>query len=244
MSITRRALARAVLVLAMALVMAATLVGSAMATGSPDLVAGKSTDAAGSQSVGSTFTFTISVTNQGATDAEKVVLKDNLPIGMKVVGPPVASFGDGICGVASSSGSDRPEAWSVYCRSDSLAAGDTASITFHVLVTADIRCGEVVNETTSSAKNEPAADRGNNTATASVDVACTPSLSMTKTVPTFGHVGDDVPFTMRVTNTGKVAFDDVEVTDPGCATSPVRVSNGDGDAQLGPHETWAYRCTA
>jgi len=230
--------------LAASLIIASSLVGTARAGGAPDLVAAKSSDAVGTQSVGSTFSFTISVTNQGDADAQKVVLSDNLPIGMKVVGHPVASFGDGSCLVASSVSTDRPEAWSVYCKSDSLAAGETASATFGVLVTAEIRCGEVANEAHAEAKNEPSADHGNNTATASIDVACTPSLSMTKSGPAYGHVGDEVVFTMRVTNTGKVAFGDVSVRDPGCATSPSRVSDGNGDAELGPREAWTYRCTA
>jgi uncharacterized repeat protein (TIGR01451 family) len=49
---------------------------------------------------------------------------------------------------------------------------------------------------------------------------------------------------MRVGNTGEASFQDVQVADPGCTTSPKRISNGNGDEELGPHEVWVYRCAA
>ena len=239
MRTTRRAFARSGSVLAVSLLALMAFVAPARATSGPDLVATKTSDAEGTQSIGARFSFTIAVTNRGDADAKKVVLADDLPIGMKVTGPPVQSFGDGSCFVASSVSTDRPEAWSVYCKADIVSPEETASATFEVVITSDVRCGEVVNEARAEAANA-----GKDTASATVEVACPPSLSLTKTAPAYGHVGDQIPFTMRVSNRGMVSFQDVQVADPGCATPPKRISDGNGDEALGPHEVWVYRCTA
>lgn len=120
MRTTGRAIARSGALLGVSLLTLVALVRPAWAKTGPDLVAAKTSDAVGTQSIGSRFSFTISVTNEGDADAKKVVMADDLPIGMKVTGPTVQSFADGSCFVTSSVSTDRPEAWAVYCKADSL----------------------------------------------------------------------------------------------------------------------------
>ena len=79
MRATGRALARGGAVLAVSLFALSAFVAPALATSGPDLVATKTSDAVGTQSIGSRFSFTISVTNEGDADAKKVVLADDLP---------------------------------------------------------------------------------------------------------------------------------------------------------------------
>jgi uncharacterized repeat protein (TIGR01451 family) len=208
----------------------------------PDLVAGVTSTASGTLSVGDSFDYTISVTNQGDQTAHDVALSDNVPTGLKVTGPFLPPFAGGQCIISSSQVPSAPPAYAVYCHRAQLPAGDTGVATFTVVVTGDVACGSVPNEVRAKASDEPRANRADNVSSTTVDVACTPAISLTKTVPPYARVGDRVTFTLRASNTGGVAFDALTVTDPGCDTSLAQVADGNGDALMDLHEVWVYRC--
>jgi uncharacterized repeat protein (TIGR01451 family) len=210
----------------------------------PDVAPDVSASATGTLHVGDAFDYTISVTNHGDQTAHDVVLSNDLPTGLAVTGPLVPPFDGGQCSVASSQTPPAPPAYSVYCERAELPVGNTSSATFSVVVTHDIRCGSVTNVVRAKATDEPKANRADNTASDTVSVACTPSMSLAKTGPAFARVGDRVRFTLRAANTGRVAFDHVTVSDPGCDAAPALVADGNGDAVLAPHEVWVFRCTA
>ena len=226
-------------------IMAAGFTSPASATDpGPDVVAGVSSSAPGTVNVGDSFDFTISVTNTGDQTAHDVVLSDDVPPGLKVTGPILPPFAGGQCSVASSQTPPAPPAYSVYCERAELPPGESSAATFSVVVTTDVACGSVSNEVRAKATDEPTANRGNNTASTSVEVACAASISLTNTGPEYARVGDRATFTLRATNTGGVSFDGVTVKDPSCDAPPAIVASGNGDAAMDPHEVWVYRCDA
>jgi uncharacterized repeat protein (TIGR01451 family) len=215
---------------------------AAQAASGPDVAATVSSDAVGAVAVGGSFSYTIGVENVGDATARRVSLSDDLPTGIVTSGPPVLDFGDGHCTVAGSQAPGAPPHFSYHCEVRSLAAGASAAVTFSVRVTGDVRCGSVANRVRAEASNEPAANSGNDEATTTVEVACPPTLTLSKAGPSYAHVGQRVTFTYRARNTGRVAIDAVSVTDPGCDAPPKRSDSG--GATLDPRDTWVFRCTA
>ncbi|MEP6758072.1 MAG: hypothetical protein ABJB55_02640 [Actinomycetota bacterium] len=235
----RRAITRFGTAAAMMLALAGLLAPAAHAAASPDLTITKSSDAGGSLSVGDRFSYTITVSNVGAASAHKVVVQDNLPRGLAVrtVAP---QFPGGSCTVTSSQLPPAPPSWSVRCTRDALDAGGIAAVSFEVEVTGDVRCGALMNKASVAASDEPAAAAGDDHATATDAVACTPSITLATTAPAYARIGTRVPFSMRVRNDGEVALGSVDLTGPGC--SPMKIGNGNGDATLDAGESWTYRC--
>jgi uncharacterized repeat protein (TIGR01451 family) len=215
----------------------------AHAAGGPDVAATVTSDAVGTVLVGGSFSYTIGVENTGDQTARGVSLSDDLPTGVVPSGPPVLDFGDGSCTVASSQlPGGAPPHYSYFCEVSSLATGASASVTFAVRVTGDVRCGTVVNRVRAEATNEPAANADDDEAETSVEVACPPALTLSKSGPSYARVGQRVTFTYRAKNTGGVPIDDVSVADPGCDAAPARSASGGTTLDRG--ETWVFRCTA
>jgi len=215
---------------------------AAQAANGPDVAANATTDAGGPVAIGASFSYTIGVANVGDEAARHVSLSDDLPTGIVPSGPPVLDFGDGHCTVAGSQTPGAPPHFSYLCEVSSLAAGASATVTFTVRVTGDVRCGSVTNRVRAEASNQPAASSGNDEASVTVEVACPPALTLAKSGPSYARVGQRVAFTFHARNTGRVAIEAVSVTDPGCDAAPER--SAPGDTTLDPHETWVFRCTA
>jgi uncharacterized repeat protein (TIGR01451 family) len=219
-----------------------TWIPAAHAAGGPDVAATVTSDAVGTVLVGGSFSYTIGVENIGDETARGVSLSDDLPTELVPSGAPVLDFGDGQCTVAGSQVPGAPPHYSYFCEVSLLASGASAAVTFAVRVTDDVRCGTVVNRVRAQARNEPAANAANDAAETTVEVACPPALTLSKSGPSYARVGQHVTFTYRARNTGRVPIDDVAVADPGCDAAPARSASG--GTTLDPHETWAFRCTA
>jgi uncharacterized repeat protein (TIGR01451 family) len=235
-------IARVAAVIALMAAWSWTLVGSAAASGTPDVTVAKTSSASGPLHVGDTFTYTITVTNTGTGDAQKVHVQDDLPVGLRPTSglPP---FPGGQCTVASSVAPPAPEHWSVTCTRSVLAAGDSVATSFDVRIGAAAGCGDLTNTASVEASNEPAAAQGDDEASITDTVTCPPSVEMTKTAPRFAHIGATVRFTMHVTNTGHLPLSHVAVADPGCDTAPKLRGDGNGDSSLSRRETWTFACT-
>ena len=72
-------------------------------------------------------------------------------------------------------------------------------------------------------------------------------IAIEKTGPPTAVAGDTVHYTLRVTNVGDLAFaeSDVRVSDPRCASPPVRTGRGDDPTpgSFDPGEVWTYVCS-
>jgi len=150
-------------------------------------------------SAGQDAGYTITVTNDGPGTASNVTLHDQLPNG-----------------VAWHESPDNPDCTIstgvLDCAFGDLAEGASASV--HIVGATDqADCGTLTNTATVAADNEDAAFGSDNSATATITVQC-PDLKITK-VPDKGSVsaGDQVGYTITVTNDGPGKAFDVVLND-------------------------------
>jgi uncharacterized repeat protein (TIGR01451 family) len=143
--------------------------------------------------------FTVTLSNIGPGAAYGVSFTDALPAGLTFTESP-----------------DSPD-WSVsggnlVYAPTSLAAGGSSSVHI-VATTSSANCGPVSNTASASASNEKSTDNANNTASASVTVNC-PDLKVEKTedAPTV-NAGDQLGFTVTLSNIGPGAAYGVSFTD-------------------------------
>ena len=180
---------------------------------------------------GDVINYTITVANTGNTTLTGVVVTDpNADAGSIVRGADVVGDNDGLLEVG--------ETW-----------GYTAA---HTVTQAEIDSngggdGDIDNTATADSDQT-----GPDTADASVPVAQTPALNITKAVhdvdgdttgPVADAAGDVVNYTITVANTGNATLTGVVVTDPNAdAGTIVRGADvvGDNDGLLEVGETWGY----
>jgi uncharacterized repeat protein (TIGR01451 family) len=182
----------------------------------------------GTVSAGDTIGFTITATNNGAGTAHGVTVTDTLPTDAGLSWTIDAANSDAGCSIA---------AGVLTCNWGDLASGASKSV--HITsTTTSATCGTVDNTASVTTSND-----GSDTDDASVTVNC-PEIQIVKGGPDLAHVGDTIPYTFDVTNTGDVDLHDVTLTDPICDAGTIQlVDDGDGDATLAVGETWRYTCT-
>ena len=95
------------------------------------------------------------------------------------------------------------------------------------------------------ANNNPTTNACNGT-DENVDVTANAAIHIVKTGPASALAGNDVNFTLTVTNPGDQPLHNVDVTDARCdASGPTLDSRtGNGDSNLDPGEVWIYKCSA
>jgi uncharacterized repeat protein (TIGR01451 family) len=162
----------------------------------PDVKVAKTADP-GTVNAGETAAFTIVVSNVGAGVARNVTLDDPLPAGLDWAAD------DNDCSVSAAT---------LHCSFGDLAANASRTVHVSAPTTAAV-CGAVQNTAEASATNEAAADGGNNSDDAQVTVEC-PDIKVVKTADA-GTVsaGDQLGFTITVTNLGPGEAREVEVAD-------------------------------
>jgi len=144
------------------------------------------------------ITYTITVVNNGSSDAQNVVVTDSLPtdVTLDTIGAP-----GGVCTVAPAE-----------CTFPSVAAGDTVVVT--ITGTVSDRAVDTIENTASVTSDTPDPTPGDNTTTISTDVTPFADVELTKTTVTDPLVaGETVRFTIDIVNNGPAAAADVEILD-------------------------------
>lgn len=149
---------------------------------------------------GANGSFTLTITNNGPSDAQNVSLADTLPPGTTFVSEtqtsgPVFACAAGTCTIAS------------------FAAGASAAFTLTVQVPATTPNGTVLTNTVTGTSTTPDPTPGNNTGTATTTVAASADLAVTKTGPGSAPAGSSVTYTITLTNLGPSAAQTVSLTD-------------------------------
>ncbi len=148
-------------------------------------------------SAGDTASFTIEVENLGPGTAYDVTLTDTLPAGINWTDDSAS------CEIA---------AGVLSCDFGDLADGQTRTVTVSGETDA-ADCGNVDNTAVVAATNEPAENTGNNEDDASIVVECA-DITLTKTADDASvSAGDQIGFTVTVTNTGSGTAYGVSITD-------------------------------
>jgi uncharacterized repeat protein (TIGR01451 family) len=162
----------------------------------PDIEVVKTPDAA-TINAGDAAGFTITVTNLGSGIARNVMLHDPLPSG------PAWGEDSTDCSIAAAV---------LDCSFGDLAPGAHKSV--HVSgETSPADCGTLHNVASASATNEDGADLDNNSSSADIQVQC-PDLEVQKTADQASvSAGDQIGFTITVTNIGLGDAKNVSVSD-------------------------------
>jgi len=171
-----------------------TMVGND--TCKPDLSVTK-TDSPDPVNAGGEVTYTVTVTNEGLTDATGVTLTDTLPSTTTFVS------------ASASQGSCAHSAGTVTCNVGSLDQGASATAT---IVARTTSAGTITN-TASVSSNEGDRDPSDNSASATTTVNAVADLSISLTdAPDPVHVGQSLVYTIVVTNGGPSAATGVGVS--------------------------------
>jgi len=115
-------------------------------------------------------------------------------------------------------------------------------VTVKVFVSDDV-CGTITNVVDVAGADEPEVNVGpDNHAEASDEIACVPGIRLLKGGPSLAHVGDTLTYHFIARNDGGVDLSNIDLTDPGCDTSPALVDDGNGDDILEVEERWRFTC--
>lgn len=158
-------------------------------------------------SAGQPLTYTLTVTNNGPSDATDVTVTDTLPVSVTLVS---ATPAQGTC-----SGTAP-----VVCNLSGLAGG--ASTTITIVVTVETGAPDLLENHAEVHGDQPDVNSGNNTATAQTTVEH-PAIGAAKAVAAVVNNNDGtftVAYTITVRNYGDVALDNVQVTDNLATTFP------------------------
>ena len=164
-----------------------------------DLAVTKTVDNA-APNVGDSVVFTVSVHNNGPSDATNVALADVLPAGLAFASatPSQGSY-DSAGGV-----------WTV----GTLTASGPTSTAILTLAASVTQAGALTNTASVIASDQPDPNPANNSASASLNGSPLADLAVTKSGPATVTPGDNVVYSVAVTNNGPSDAANVVVADP------------------------------
>ena len=155
---------------------------------------------------GTNITYTITITNDGPSTAEGVVIEDNVPQGVVILSVSASN------GATCNTGVPGNPLLATICSFGTLAPGATRTMTIQIHIGADFR-GPLHNDArvTSATFDD---DLEDNLDTVTTDVTGSADLSIVKTdSPDPVLAGNNLTYTLHVTNAGPSTADDVVVTD-------------------------------
>ncbi|MCI1019076.1 DUF11 domain-containing protein [Microbacterium sp. C5A9] len=150
---------------------------------------------------GGTVDFTITVTNDGDSDAVNAVLDDTVPAGFTVTGVTTPAGAD--CSFTDAA---------VRCTWATLVNEATAEIVVSTVVSPDAPAGTVIN-TASIASPAQDIDTTDNSDSAEVEIVQSADLGIAKTAPATGTPGSAFTYSLAVTNNGPSVARAVTLTD-------------------------------
>ncbi|ADU47648.1 DUF11 domain-containing protein [Intrasporangium calvum] len=172
--------------------------------GSADLSIAKT--AAATVVAGTQLTYEITVHNAGPSTAVGVVVTDTLPAGLSFVS---AQTADGSC--TNGNPGDRD----LRCGLGNLAAGATETITVVALVAPDVPDGTILFNAAVVASDTSDPDNSDNRTSVKTVVEASADVSVTKSdSPDPVFAGNQLTYTIQVTNHGPSTAADVTITDP------------------------------
>ena len=157
---------------------------------------------------GGDLTYTITVTNNGPSDAPNFAFSDPLPAGTTFVslqnGPEVGCTGPLPGGTGT-----------VNCFAFPFSAGTSSTITLVVNVDPSTANGTILGNTATASSTATDSNPADNSATVSTTVGTGADVSLTKTdSPDPVTAGHDLTYTITAANNGSEDADDVTVTNP------------------------------
>lgn len=156
---------------------------------------------------GGQIAYTVVVTNRGPSTAQAVNVEDVLPAGLTVAS---ATSSRGTCTTGSTISCELGD----LPGPDAAGIATSATITIVADVAPDAPVGALSNTATASTTTTDP-DPADDAATATSTVSALADVSVTKTAtPTQPAAGENVTFTMVVTNAGPSTARDVELVDP------------------------------
>jgi uncharacterized repeat protein (TIGR01451 family) len=173
---------------------------------SADLSVTKSGPAA--VTAGNNITYTVTVTNNGPSDATNVQLSDTLPPGTTFVSE-MQTAGPSFTCTNPSPGATG----TVSCTLATLTNGTSASFTIVYKAGASVANGTVFTNIASVSSSTPDPNSANNSASSSATVGASADLSITKMGPPAVNFSNNAIYTLLVNNAGPSNSQNVTVTD-------------------------------
>src|SRR6185295_3453605 len=171
------------------------------------------TDSPDPVTAGTNLTYTITLTNNGPSDAQAVSLADSVPATTTFVSLTVPA---GWSCTTPAVGGTGP----INCTKATLAAGGSAIFTLVVTVAPSTADGATISNTATAATTTTDPSGGNNSATATTAVQTRADLSVTKTdSPDPVTAGTNLTYTITLTNNGPSDAQAVSLADSVPATT-------------------------
>ena len=183
---------------------------ASVATSAADLVITKSGPASvvAGNNLSYTITVTNTVTNNGASDAQNVVLADPLPPNTTFVSEAQNTGPAFVCTTPPVGGTG-----SVSCTIATLAAGASATFTVELKVDANTANGTTISNTATIASATADPTPGNNSSTSAASVTTSADVAVTKSGPASVVAGTNLSYDLTVTNSGPSSAQNVALAD-------------------------------